>query len=146
MATAEQHIPTVEEELERKAMNELSRILHLFETGRITHREMNLMLDTLWNCVSGLTGEDWREMIEMARQVEDDQPSWRYVGIEPDQLRLAVAWRSEEALELVLRDRHMNIVKRLHKNFADEERASVKTQQTWAKTLAALSDKGFRPL
>lgn len=146
MATAEYRIPTVEEELERKAMNELSRILHLFETSRITHREMNLMLDTLWNCVSGLTGEDWREMIEMARQVENDQSAWRYVGIEPTKLMLAVAWRNEEALEVVIRDRHMNVAKRLHKNFADEERASVQTRQTWEKTLAALSDKGFRPL
>jgi len=138
-----QEIPTPEEELDRKSMDELGRILHLFESGRITHREMNLMLDTLWACISGLTSEDWRVLIEEARQVEDDQRDWRYVAFQPESRQFVVAWREEEEFEVVIRDDSWRIIKQINKVFGEEEMASVENLRAWNAVIDALTKKGF---
>lgn len=136
-------IPTLTEELERKSMDELSRILHLFETGRITHREMNLMLDTLWACVSGLASEDWRLLIEEARQLNNDQKGWRYVAFNPKTRHFVIAWREEERFEVVIRDDNWKVTKQINKAFEDEEMASTKTLKAWNAVIEALNHKGF---
>lgn len=136
-------IPTPEEELDRKSMDELGRILHLFESGRITHREMNLMLDTLWACISGLTSEDWRLLIEEARRVDDDQKDWRYVAFQPESRHFVVAWREEEEFEVVIRDDSWKITKQINKVFGEEEMASVENLRAWNAVIDALNKKGF---
>lgn len=139
-------IPTLTEELERKSMDELSRILHLFETGRITHREMNLMLDTLWACVSGLASEDWRSLIEEARQLKNGHKDWRYVAFNPKTRQFVTAWREEERFEVVIRDDSWKVTKQINKAFEDEEMASTKTLKAWNAVIDALNHKGFSEL
>lgn len=139
-------LPSVEEELERKAMDELSRILHSYDTGKITHREMNLMLDTLWACVSGLTSEDWREMIEAARQIEDDQVPLEFHCLRDTTVTYASLKRDDDSLVVVFHNHEGAVTRSTMHNFADEVIPAQAARDAMRMLITALTSKGFRPL
>lgn len=137
-------IPSIEDELERKAMEELSRIIHLYESGRITHREMGLMLDTLWSCVSGLAGEGWRELIEEARRVPNEDTDWRLFGFHPEKELVVFARRSEEDFTVtIFRKRDWQVVKDIHKDHSLEEQPSVIVTREYKALIKELVSKSF---
>lgn len=134
-------LPTKEEELERKAMNELSRILHLYESGRVSHREMCLMLDTLWACFSGLADESWREMIEEMRRLPADS-NWTHIGIHPDKQLLVHVRRDEETLSATF-FKSGKLAKKINNDFSLEVNSSKLTSDKHNALIADLAVKGF---
>jgi len=142
-------IPTKAEELDRKSMTELSRIVHLYETHQITHREMNLMLDTLWSCVSGLVSEEWREMIEAARRVANTQAPWNLVmmrpAAKPGGLGLFVlAKRGQEEIDMSIYAGDGKLMQKSHLPFTDREVPSVATSENFERLQKSLTDKGYQ--
>lgn len=139
-------LPTKEEELERKAMDELSRILHLYDTGRVTHREMNLMLDTLWACVAGLISEEWREFIEEARRVEDDRVPFEYHAIRKSPYTLISLHRSDESLSVIVRTSTGAIKQERHVDLSDRELPAKLARDRMKATIKEITNGGFEPL
>lgn len=141
-------IPTNEEELDRKSMTELSRIVHLYETHQISHREMNLMLDTLWACVSGLISEEWREMIEAARKVENDQAPWHLTLLKAANRTGGIgqfvrADRDEEVIDLRFYTGDGHLIKHNVLPYRDRDVPSVAVSQDFQKLLQHFTDKGY---
>lgn len=66
-------LPTIEEELTRKALDELEALLHRRDTNRITNAEFKIGIDVLFSICSGLVDSEFFEMITMAgSEVEFD--------------------------------------------------------------------------
>ena len=139
-------LPTKEEELERKSMDELSRILHLYDIGRITHREMNLMLDTLWACVSGLTSEEWREFIEEARRIEDDRVPFEYHAIRKHPYTLISLHRSDESLSVIMRTSTGDIKRVRRIDLSDKVLPAKLARDRMKATIKEITSGGFKPL
>ncbi len=139
-------LPTKEEELERKAMDELIRILNLYDIGRITHREMNLMLDTLWECMAGLTSDEWRKFIEEARRVEDDRVPFEYHALRKHPYSLISLQRTDESLLIVMRTATGD-VKRVKRVDLSNKTLPAQLARDRMKTLIQeITDGGFKPL
>ncbi|MGY2462286.1 hypothetical protein [Vreelandella sulfidaeris] len=139
-------LPTVEDELERKAMDEMTRILHHYDTGRITHREMNLMLDTLWACVSGLAGEDWREMLEEARRIEDDRVPFEYHAIRKHPYTLVSIHRNDDSLSVIMRTATGDIKRERRIDLTDKVLPAKIARDRMKATIKEITDGGFEPL
>jgi len=136
-------LPSAEEELGRKAMDELSRIIHLYEVGRITHREMNLMLDTLWECVSGLTDSDWRELIEEARRIPNEDTHWKLFGQHPNRNVFVYLRREEEAFYATFFNKSWQVIKEVNQDFSLNENAAKATTAKYKALVVDLTTKGF---
>lgn len=139
-------LPTVEDELERKAMDELSRILHHYDTGRISYREMNLMLDTLWACVSGLTPEDWREMIEEARRIEDDRVPFEYHAVRLSPYSLVTLRRDDESVTIIIRNGTGGSQRKKHHDLSGEVLPAKLARNRMRAAIKELTNGGFQPL
>lgn len=62
-------IPTTESELTRKAMEELQRIIGLFERGSIDEGAYRMAVSTLWQVTSGLVDKDTSHIISLAPDI-----------------------------------------------------------------------------
>ncbi|MFP3343917.1 hypothetical protein R0J87_15565 [Halomonas sp. SIMBA_159] len=139
-------LPTKEEELERKAMDELSRILNLYDIGRITHREMNLMLDTLWECMAGLTSEEWREFIQEARRLGDDRVPFEYHALRKHPYTLISLHRSDESLSVIMRTSTGDIKRVRRIDLSDKVLPAKLARDRMKATIKEITNGGFKPL
>lgn len=55
--------PTIQEELERKAFEQLERLAVQLEHGVISEAQFDTGVMSVWHCVSGLVGKDTTELI-----------------------------------------------------------------------------------
>ncbi len=59
-------LPTIEEELYRKAVNELERLLICKQDGRLTNAQFSSSIDTMFAMVSGLVEGDFLSLVTEA--------------------------------------------------------------------------------
>ena len=50
-------VPSVRDEIDRKAFEQLERLAAQLETGRITEAQFDTGVQTVWQCVSGIASE-----------------------------------------------------------------------------------------
>ena len=50
-------VPTMRDEIDRKAFEQLERLAAQLEMGRINEAQFDTGVQTVWNCVSGLASE-----------------------------------------------------------------------------------------
>lgn len=139
-------LPTKEEELERKAMNELSRILNLYDIGRITHREMNLMLDTLWECMAGLASDEWREFIQEARRLEDDRVPFEHHALRQHPYCLISIKRTDESLTVAMRTSTGDISRAKRLDLSGKTLSAQLARDRMKTLIQEITDGGFKPL
>ena len=63
-------VPTLREEIDRKAFEQLERLAGQLETGRINDAQFDVGVHTVWNCVSGLASE-W--VIQTLGEIRDSR-------------------------------------------------------------------------
>jgi hypothetical protein len=56
-------VPTIQEELNRKTIEQLELLVNWRRTKLISEAEFSIALDTLWNVASGLVDEDFHTII-----------------------------------------------------------------------------------
>lgn len=66
MTQAAYELPTLKEELSRKALDTLEGLMVKRSHKEITRTELSMSLDTLFSAVSGLVEEDFLDLITMA--------------------------------------------------------------------------------
>lgn len=62
------NLPTIEDEVTRKALGEVRKLIEDYNCKRISKRELQLCLDSVWNAVSGCTRETFHEVIAATSQ------------------------------------------------------------------------------
>lgn len=71
--------PSIKEELTRKSLDQLESLLLGRASGAITEAQFAIGIDTLWNCVSGLAGKEFFELISMVKVNKNDESFRRQV-------------------------------------------------------------------
>lgn len=66
-------VPTLREEVERKAVETLEKLALDLDGKRITEAQYHYGLDVLWSAVAGLAGDDFTMMMEVARAAKRGQ-------------------------------------------------------------------------
>jgi hypothetical protein len=63
------HVPTLKEELERKTVDELERLVTARRLCRISNAQYQASVQTLWNAVSGLVSAEMMDYISQAARL-----------------------------------------------------------------------------
>lgn len=97
-------IPTIREELDRKAFETVEWLLSGFNAGRLTAQQLSTGLDTLFMAVNGLTDEGIVDLItagsELTKLVE--APTLRHCMLKGDKV-VALTWTvASEQIEIVV--------------------------------------------
>jgi hypothetical protein len=95
-------IPTQIEEIERKSLEELERLLKQLEIGLIDERQFYRCLETLYNCVSGcltseVLGELEKHLAESSEAVK--RPRALRVKVSHDSSRIVACTRDENGFK-----------------------------------------------
>lgn len=69
-------VPSIREELSRKALNTLQSLLIDRERGVLTEAQFGAALNVLWDTVSGLVDREFMDLISMVK-VNKNDPSYR---------------------------------------------------------------------
>lgn len=65
------HAPVIAEEIERKAVEEIERLVHSRSIGKITQDQYEACVVTLWNAVSGLVSRETMNLLTLSQDLKD---------------------------------------------------------------------------
>ena len=85
------HIPTVQEELDRKTFETLEWLFSAVQRGKLTQDQFSTGVDTLFMAVSGLLGQDFIDLITAAQKECTGAPALKRVFVKGNEI-LVVEW------------------------------------------------------
>lgn len=135
-------LPTIEQELTRKALVQVERLFGDYKCKRISRRELELCLDSVWNVCSGLTQESFHEVITAAsmelRQLPQDGAEFTFF-MGKDRIMFAQWKPGNERVVVRVIPTSMRPGKAVIFDRAQEERPTIEAH----KALAAITNKAL---
>jgi hypothetical protein len=138
--------PTAFEEVDRKAVEELTRILSMHKNCAIGAQQVKERLDTLWQITSGVVSKETMDLINQARNEYSEYDAISYTRVLAKGCKLAVVQIVPEECAV-------------YSYFAYEGADQVTVQKRefplhtpkeardhWSNLLAGLHSRGFKPL
>ena len=90
-------VPTISQEICRKALLELERLAFAYQSGKITASQCDKALLTLWNITSGLIPSQDSELICQAQKtITADDSSWQRSIFLGKTMICVLSWSAEE--------------------------------------------------
>lgn len=141
MGQAQEKVPTMQEELERKTIEAIEDLLMGHENGRITEAQLDTGMTAIWTTVSGLVGRDMMDLISEAKPKSDPSSKVTALLHHPEKGMLAVRWHVKEArIEIVANGQVVS-----QKGHFEPVSGMHKIARGWfMDTLKGLLGKGFR--
>jgi hypothetical protein len=140
--------PTVQEEIDRKAFEEIERLVLGLQQGKISNAQFGSSMLTLFNAVSGLCSRGVMDVIAETRKLHrgDSPHIQRALLSSPDgKLAFLEWWVGSDIVRMILTRQagEGNIVT---KRFTDSYRPSETAKEYFMSTFKALLDRGFRSI
>jgi hypothetical protein len=136
-------IPTIREEIDRKALETIEKLQFDLSSGRINSQQYSYGISILWSAVSGLANDDFRQIIElMGEQVKKTPNITRshFYSEKGVAARIINAHDGRVVLTM-FRQSSSNDMKKY--DFREEPNASALGLEQYEKLRTKLKDSGF---
>ena len=129
--------PSIRDELDRKALENLQFLVHSLDTAQITKAQYDLASFVLWNVTAGLVCNDVSEAISAAKP---EQPSefWTTGVLTKDKHVVAVSYSNRGRLRVVAQA-DVKII-----DYKDEVQPCLNAKKGFVATIQSLSNNGYK--
>lgn len=139
-------VPTLKEEVERKAIETLEKLAVDLDLGRINEAQYAYGLDILWSASAGIAGEDFKAMMEVARPVKKSAARFtREYYRTPNGERLAKITNTHEGVVMVEVGKNDGELQRQVFDFRQEPNPAQLAKQKFQALGDTLVARDFNP-
>lgn len=151
MTQTAHELPTIQEELSRKAIDTLEELLRKEKQGKINKAQLDVALDTLFSTVSGMVDEEFIDLITLASdEVKSHDQSYidRRLFVNEDDRLVVVCHPINSSAVTLLTDPHYDGLwaKVVEKDFSESAIPEEAAKKHAERIVRNLKLKGFKEL
>jgi hypothetical protein len=141
--------PSVKQELERKTLDELQRLVLALEHGKVTQGQFNAAIDSLWLTTAGLVQRDIMDLIEKTKVNLIVDESWlreTFVSTGERRFTVTVSWKVGTDQVTLTRVADGKVTVSRWDPPKDEIIPSMSAKKHFQSVCKSMKDRGFEPL